>query len=162
MQQALQSLQSAGLPGYAAVGSGFLAIVFLIAGLLSKRKISLLETRLEALRKDNEKLRSGPQTWEYRIERFDVVWFPMLTTAPATREITQLNAGLPHCPSCVRPLGISGHDGEWACSKCQAKFAGSLADLAVTDVVNKQALRYFQERHPDYTPGKGVGQVAKR
>lgn len=112
----------------------------------------LREARLESqrLRSELEKAGGAARSWEYRLERFDVLWFASVTALPASREVARVVAGLPHCPSCVVPLAKSAKGEGWSCPRCEFATTAALEDVALMDVIEKQALRHFKERHPDF------------
>lgn len=97
-----------------------------------------------------ESLKNAPQKWEFSAERFDVVWFPSITTSPASKEVTQVSAGVPHCKACLVPLSILSDKDHSECPRCNSKFASSFANLMVLDSITKLALQYFQSKHPGY------------
>ena len=93
-------------------------------------------------------LEAGDKTVEYRIERFDILWYPVLTASPASKTVVSVKAGLPHCRKCLQALKLA--EEEWACAKCGTKYPEAVADIASLDAVAKTATGYFLERHPGY------------
>lgn len=83
---------------------------------------------------------------ELRINKFSLLWFPQLTLEePYIKEVL---VGLPHCPKCVVALKLqAGPPESWVCLNCQARHAGSVADLQVTDQVREQAVAEFLQRN---------------
>ena len=113
------------------------------------------------LKKCLDALQRAPvvQEREYRVERFDVLWYPVVSFSPASKTVSGARAGLPHCKSCVLPLGSGGSDGGWVCPRCKTAYPASLADLAVVDTVGREALRYFLERDKDYKVTAGASRA---
>ena len=128
------------------LGAGLaLAVAVYFAGRAAK---SSAEARLAQAEAELKALKSRSEKQEYRLERFDLVWFPTVSFSPSEKTVLNAAPGLPHCRKCLLPL--SQDRGEWACRQCAARFPDSLADLAVTDQITKQALQWFLERHPGY------------
>lgn len=105
------------------------------------------QARLKA-EKALRELRERPETAEFRIERFDLLWFPVVTASVQEMMITAVNPGVPHCGKCAVPLGIDGK--EWACARCGARHPETLSDTMVLDTISQLAVKYFQERRPGY------------
>lgn len=93
-------------------------------------------------------LRETPKTNEYRLERFDLVWYPAVTYAEKDKLVTKASPGVPHCKTCVVPLASSG--GGWKCPGCRTVRPDSIADTAATDSVVKEAMRFFLQRRADF------------
>ncbi len=111
------------------------------------------ETRkaVEARRKAEKALRElkeQPERAEFRVERFELLWFPVVTASIQTMEITGVNPGLPHCAKDAVPLGLDKN--EWVCARCGSRHPESLADTMVLDTISDLAIKYFQERRPGY------------
>ncbi|MDD5629043.1 MAG: hypothetical protein PHU21_08260 [Elusimicrobia bacterium] len=115
---------------------------------LGRRGAAPAERRAAGLQAQLDELAARPLVWEGRVELFDLLWFPEVTASPKTHRVSSVKAGLPHCRECAAPLSLVG--GEWACAGCQARRPESVADVAVTDMIAKEALRQFLQRHPDY------------
>ncbi|MBI4056015.1 MAG: hypothetical protein HY399_00500 [Elusimicrobia bacterium] len=137
------SFHGLSVSGMVAVGLGLLTLVLL----WMKRRWKIKAVRL---REELQRLKSAPLQQEFRIERYDVLWFPVVTAAQGSREVLEIKPGVPHCKACAVPLSSPLGKKEWACSQCGSKFVGSLVDVMVTDSVAQQALKYFQERHPNH------------
>lgn len=121
--------------------------------LLERTSAGRLRRRLLDSEEEMIRLRTagkGPETREYRIERFDVLWFPTVTFRSAAREADSCAAGVPHCKACVEPLTSSGGRSAWGCPKCAAQFPESLVDLATTDMVAGEAMKWFLERNKGF------------
>ncbi len=130
----------------AGLGSGLLiGILFSLPLYLKSRR---LESALRGLEEKAQRLREACARKEYRLERFDVLWYPTVTVDPDAQQITGVSPGLPHCKKCRAAL--SAQNGGWACSKCGDRRPDSLADTVITDTVTREALSYFQERNPSY------------
>ena len=116
-----------------------------------------LMERLGELDGELNRARSAPRVWEYRLERYDVLWFATVAAARAAREIVSTSPGVPHCRKCVLALaGVEGKS-EWRCPGCQEIHPGTLSDLAVIDTVIALALELFRENHKDYRlPAKSL------
>lgn len=95
---------------------------------------------------------NGNRENEYRVERYDVLWFPTVVSSPSKKQILQVKPGVPHCLTCVAPLSMKG--AQWACAKCGKSFESSLADVMVADSVNAQAVKYFLERNKGYSEAR--------
>ena len=131
--------------------TGFLALVAAFAAVMYGRALAdrrRAERALEVARSELKALRSKAEIQEYRLERYDLVWYPAITYSPPDLAILSAAPGVPHCRACIVPLVLER--GEWLCRQCAAKHPESLADLTVTDSIVNQALKWFQERHPGY------------
>jgi hypothetical protein len=89
--------------------------------------------------------------WETRIERVDVLWFPTVTFSPSAKRVLKTAPGVPHCKNCARALSLSkdGNKG-WVCPACSQSFPETLADVSILDMISKQAVKHFLERHPGF------------
>lgn len=110
------------------------------------------EENFESIRAELQALRSRPRNHEFRVERFELLWFPNVSVSDQERVILGVSAGVPHCRPCLLPLSLDR--GQWACRQCAARHPESLGDLMVIDSISKQALAWFQERHPGYRIAK--------
>lgn len=129
----------------------FLVVALLFALLLYiKERVGRhqAQERLDALKLELKSVLSRAEKHEYRIERFELLWFPTVTASAQTKEILAVAPGMPHCKACAIPLGFDRD--LWTCRQCGAQHPTTLADLMVTDTIGKQALKFFQERHPGY------------
>lgn len=122
------------------------AALFLLVAAWKTWRSGRLRRERDALAARLKELESAPRRHEYRLERFDVLWFPVVTYEPASGEVLQVVAGAPHCPACAKALKAPPGDGEWSCPGCGAKRPASVTDLAVSDSVAKQAREYFLQR----------------
>ncbi|MBI4349544.1 MAG: hypothetical protein HY553_22100 [Elusimicrobia bacterium] len=104
--------------------------------------------RAAQLEVESARLREEPKTNEYRLERFDLVWYPAVTYAERDKLVVKAASGVPHCKACVAPLSSSGKG--WKCPGCQTMRPETIADTAATDSVMKEALRFFLQRRADY------------
>jgi hypothetical protein len=104
---------------------------------------SLLQKQLAQAQRERDALREKASKREYRMERFEALWFPTVTLGPDGGAVSAA-AGLPHCKACAVPLKLGA--GEWACPGCGRKLPESLADTQVTDSVAKQALEWHRQR----------------
>lgn len=93
----------------------------------------------------------GGESWETRIERLDVLWYPSIQFSSSSKKVLKTVPGVPHCKECVVPLVLKEGTG-WSCPMCGNHFSESLVDVSILDVVGKQALKYFLERHKDFRP----------
>lgn len=112
-----------------------------LARLRSERRAVTLEAELKALK-------SRPEKHEFRVERFELLWFPTVTASPQDQTISSVAPGVPHCKPCLMPLALER--GQWRCRQCAALHPESLGDVQVTDSITSQALQWFQQRHPGY------------
>lgn len=131
-------------PGLAALAAA--AAFFALLAAWKARQAGRFRRELGALAARLKEIESAPRRHEYRLERFDVLWFPVVTYAPETGEVLQVVAGVPHCPRCAKPLKAPPGDGEWSCPSCGARRPASVTDLTVADSVAKQAREYFLQR----------------
>lgn len=126
-----------------------LAVLALLAAYLRERRGALrLRSKWAALDEELRALKSRPERQEFRIERFDLLWYPAVTFSPGSQEIVAVSPGVPHCRACVAPLALNS--GQWACAQCGARHPESLGDLMVIDSVTQQALKHFEERHKGF------------
>lgn len=126
-----------------------------VAGLLLLRVLwdswqkGRLRKRLAELEGQKQAVANGTKESEYRIERYDVLWFPAVVSSPTQKKVVQVKTGVPHCMACVLPLTMKG-DSSWSCAKCAKRFQSSLIDVMVTDSINSQAVKYFLDRNKGY------------
>lgn len=131
----------------------FAAVAVLLAG-----RAALLARRLRAAEAELARLRAAPAELEFRVERFEALWFPIVGFRREAKEIAQVRPGAPHCPACVRPLAAAARGGDWFCPGCGVRRTANLGTLSVADTVCQEALRFFDERHPGYRrPPKAGG-----
>jgi len=128
----------------AAAAAGLFAVLSL--GLWARSRGA--SRRAEALAVELDKLRSAPHEHEYRIEQFDVLWFPTVIFEKGSSAEATAKSGLPHCRKCVTPLKAGDAGEEWACPGCGFKCPASVTDLTVMGTIEKTALQYFCERPP--------------
>ena len=132
----------------AAAGAG--AVVGFLLGLaLAGRGRRKAQAERDAALGELQALRSRPGKQEFRLDRYELLWFPVVTFSEQDKTILSAAPGVPHCRSCLIPLALN-HE-SWDCRQCGKRNAASLADTAVTDSIVNEALRYFSERHPGYS-----------
>ena len=134
-------------------GALALAVIGLVAALLRPRKESQNNDalkRIGELERELNSLKTAPKKIEYRIERYELLWFPVVTASPQSQEVLSVVCGLPHCRSCLRPLTVSRETGDWLCAECQQRYPASLSDTMVTDGIEKDAVKYFLDRNKSY------------
>lgn len=136
----------------AAVAAGAFALVAFALYIREASARKRAEARLAPIEAELQALKNRSEKHEFRIERFDLVWYPVVTVDPNAKTIQSAAPGVPHCKACILPLVLEKD--AWACRQCGTKHAASLADLAVTDQIVRTALQYFQERHPGYRVAK--------
>jgi len=110
------------------------------------------ESRAATLDGELKALRSRPEKHEFRVERFELLWFPTVTVSPREKTIQAVAPGVPHCKACLLPLALEKD--QWRCRQCSALHPESLGDVQVTDSISSQALQWFQQRHPGYRVAK--------
>ena len=118
--------------------------------MLLRAEKGILGERLAKIEKELQDMKAGPLRIECRVERFELIWYPVITASKASNEILSVVPGVPHCTHCVVPLTAAGNSGEWSCPLCRAKHPASISDIMALDVVSKEAMRYFLERHKGY------------
>ena len=131
--------------------AGLLLLVVAIAAALclwAAARRRKAEAALATAQAELQALRSKPSQQEFRMERFELIWYPVITYSASDQAILSAAPGVPHCRACILPLVLER--GEWLCRQCASKHPESLADMLVTDSIVAQALKYFQERHPGY------------
>ncbi|MFA5140630.1 MAG: hypothetical protein WC728_15485 [Elusimicrobiota bacterium] len=136
------------LPWLLLTFAGFLIVALGFAWRRSKSALEAARAGAAKLEAQLAAQRSAPMEREYRVELFDLLWFPLVKADPAGKSVLEVQAGLPHCRACVAPLKSAQGSSEWACPKCGARRPNSVADLAVIDDVKKAALALFRQRHP--------------
>ena len=104
--------------------------------------------RAEAAEQSAESLRAAERPNEYRVDRFDLIWFPVVSYLEAEKLVTRASPGVPYCKACVKPLASQG--GAWRCPGCSDQRPDSVVDTAATDSVMREAVRFFLQRHPDF------------
>lgn len=122
------------------------ACAVLAAALWAAR--SRASQKIEALERELEALRQAERSNEYRVERFDLAWFPFVCYREGEKLVTRAGPGVPHCKACVKPL--ASQDGAWRCAGCGDRRPDSVADTVATDSVTVEAVRFFLQRHPDF------------
>ena len=130
---------------------GLLVVVLIVLVLcFIKERIARCQAQdnYESARGELQALRGRPEIHEFRLERFDLVWFPEISISSHDRMILGVTPGVPHCRGCLIPLSLQS--GNWTCRQCSGKYPESLADLSVLDSISKQALTWFQQRHPGF------------
>src|SRR5438105_3461901 len=75
-----------------------------------------LAQKTAALEAELSRLRSAPAFWEYRVERFDAVWFPTIAALASEKRVVSASPGVPHCGQCVQPLATTGGLSSWKCA----------------------------------------------
>jgi ribosomal protein L37AE/L43A len=137
-----------------AAGLGALSLLLLIA-------VAVLRSKLARARAEAAAALAAPKpprVVEGREERFGLLWFPTLTIDDAAKKVTAVAPGKPYCPRCLKPLSLApGPSGEWLCSGCEERRAGSAADMQVVDQIVAQALKEFLARNPEHRAAPGVG-----
>jgi hypothetical protein len=128
--------------------AGLLILVLAVALRRGKAALGAAQAKAAELEAQLAAQRSAPLEREYRIELFDLAWFPLVKVDPIKNSVLEVQAGLPHCRACVTPLKPAQGSSEWACPKCGARRPSTVADLAVIDDVKKSALALFRQRHP--------------
>lgn len=120
---------------------GLLALT-LVALALKSRRVARLSRELKELKVGLEGLKEAAKRREYRIERYDALWFA--TVSEGTKGL-EAAPGRPYCKSCIIPLAAADGRGEWRCPKCQASLPASLGELHVVDSIRKLALAWHAE-----------------
>lgn len=131
-----------------AAAVGAVLVLAAIAYLKERLARSKAEARAATLEGELKALRSRPEKHEFRVERFELVWFPTITASAQDQVISAVAPGVPHCRACMLPLVLEHQ--QWRCRQCAAQHPESLGDVQVTDAITNQALQWFQQRHPGY------------
>lgn len=105
--------------------------------------------RAVALEDELERLRTAPRSNEYRVERFDLAWFPTVVYREGEKLVAQVSPGVPYCKGCSKPLAARPGGG-WRCGGCGDQRSDSVADTCATDSVVREGLASFLQRHPEY------------
>src|SRR5436309_2777310 len=111
-------------------GALLLTIVGLIAQRLRPRGDPIkdqLNERVRELEGELRALKKAPEKIEYRIERYELLWFPLVAASREAREVLTVVCGLPHCKTCVRPLSVSRETADWVCAECRRRYPSSLS-----------------------------------
>ncbi|MBI3552994.1 MAG: hypothetical protein HY077_10805 [Elusimicrobia bacterium] len=124
------------------------AAVILVLLVFEKFRNLSLSARLAAAENELKMLKSSPETAELRVERYELLWFPAVVFSSTQKTLEKVSAGLPHCRQCVIALKLDGQ--EWVCPQCRARRPESVADVMITDSVEKEATKQFLERHREY------------
>ncbi|MEE8425435.1 MAG: hypothetical protein V3S11_06380 [Elusimicrobiota bacterium] len=128
----------------------FLALVLLIAFLLALKRGSRLSGELAALQDEMTALKSAPKRHEYRLEQYDILWYPVLTLNEAQKKILKATAGFPYCKDCGERIKEMDGGVQWGCPKCDFRCAASVTDVVVMDSVNAKVVKFYQQRHPGF------------
>lgn len=86
---------------------------------------------------------------EFRLDRFELIWYPNVTVSADGSRVEGVAPGLPHCRKCLLPLKIEGE--EWVCGGCHARHPGSLADQMATESIRREAVKLWEERRKSVT-----------
>lgn len=124
------------------------ALPFIVLWLLARSRAAKAERRAEGLAAELKDLQDRPVSWEARLDRHDLLWFPTVTGDPKERKVTAVAPGVPHCKPCVKAMAIQGK--EWVCAGCGQRRPEGVADLMIIDAVGKDAVRQFVERRPGW------------
>jgi hypothetical protein len=122
-----------------------LMFVLLIAETARRRKLA---ARVQTLEAAVALLEGGPKSAEFRVDRYDLLWYPKVEFSEKDKTFGKIAAGIPHCKKCVLPLKLDGK--EWVCSGCSQRRPESVADIMVMDSITKEATAFFLERHKDF------------
>lgn len=95
---------------------------------------------------------------EYRLERFDLIWYPVVSYQEKDKVLARASPGVPFCRKCVKPLAPD--DEGWKCPGCGARSPDSIADTAATDSIVREAIRCFLQRRPDYRAAPELERLA--
>jgi len=131
-------------------GLGLAAFLFFAFWLVARKGNMTLARRLEALEGRLAELKNAPGEQEYRLERHDLLWYPLLKYSPAEKKILSVTIGVPHCPGCFVQVKVAGNK-DFSCPKCAKSFPGSVVDLSVMDSMEKLVRSYFRQRRPEFT-----------
>lgn len=142
-----------------AAGGGAALLLFVWA-VAATAKAKARAARLARTEAELAELKTAPRDQEYRMERYDVLWFPVVTYKPLEKALTAVQAGSPHCPKCVKPLK-AGPGENWQCPGCGIQRPSSVVDVVVTDQIAGQAALWFLERHPDHTDPKALSRKGR-
>jgi len=127
---------------------GILALLTIMFGALylrSRKNLIALTRHAAGLETELKSYRSKPITREFRMLKYDVLWFPVLTIDPKnSSHILNTKVGLPYCQKCILPLK-AGVDEQWICMACGFKCAGTVVDIMITDGIAKIAETYYGE-----------------
>lgn len=124
--------------------AGACAATFLILWRRALGAAAAAEDRARQAQKALLELKAGPQQYEVRLERFELLWFPIVTAYSGAQEVVGVAVGLPHCRGCVQPLTLK--ETGWVCPGCAKIYPESLADVQVMDSVAQDAVKRFLER----------------
>jgi hypothetical protein len=127
----------------------FLAFIFLILWLVTWKAKGSIEGTLAALKSELASLKAVLPEQEYRVERHDLLWYPVLQYSPSEKKIVKVTVGAPHCPACFVPLKV-GPSKNFLCPKCSKNVPESVTDLSVMDSIDKLVRSYFVEKRPEY------------
>lgn len=133
---------------------GVVSLVLLILWLVARSRLKPFSERTAALEGEVRALRAKlaePPEHEYRIEQYNVLWFPRVKAPAKQGGEPQGKPGVPHCPKCIVPLKAGEAGRDWSCPKCDFHCPASVTDVVVMDSVLEIALRYFKERPPQKT-----------
>ncbi|MBI4377251.1 MAG: hypothetical protein HY549_12475 [Elusimicrobia bacterium] len=144
------------LPGALGIAALFAFLFFKTWSTLrrERRAVADLVQRSQEMEKELIAIRAAAQTREFRIERFDLIWYPTVTYLPHSKRIVSIVPGAPHCRSCFAALSLKGEF--WSCPSCGRQSPGSLGDLMVMDAITKETLKHFQERMRGYDLAPGI------
>lgn len=98
---------------------------------------------------------------EARVSFREMLWHPVIGLAEAERLICSAKAGLPHCPSCDKPLALSADGKDWTCPGCRSSRPSADVDFFAMDQVIAEALVAFLREHRDFAPAPGLSIPAR-
>ena len=88
-------------------GAGAAGTAFLVAlGLYIKERLAraAAQRRLLTVKDELDSLKSRPDKHEYRLERYELLWYPTVTVSPQEKTILSAAPGLPHCRHLPAPV----------------------------------------------------------
>ncbi len=131
------------LAGLAVVTAG----AFAWAHARARRRVAELEAELAAVK-------AADRSNEYRVDRFDLFWYPSVIYREAEKLLVRASPGVPFCRACVKALASQASQASqgagWKCPGCGALSPESIADTAATDSIMREAVRFFLARRPEY------------
>lgn len=128
---------------------GALALVLGLGAIWAGRGKGPLRAHAAQLAKELAALKSAPKEQEFRLEQYELLWFPTMTYSEKEKKILKAVVGVPHCIKCCVPIKVMDQK-EWHCPRCEKRYPASVTDLTVMDSIEALARKYFVERHPDY------------
>ena len=122
------------------------ALLGLFLWLFEVYRLKTVSARARVAEKELGEMKAVPGKHEYRIEQFDVLWYPTVVYDKKSFAIKEIKVGAPNCLNCGVPLSIGA--AEFSCGKCGFKCPESVVSVSIIDQLSDKTKRFFELRYP--------------